>query len=412
MDKLIDETFEVLGQIEKVSSRNTKIELLHRLGHNEFAKFYFETIFNPFMTYGVVVGTEMLETVHPTKELAVLRDLRRQLVDRNISGNNARMAVLETCTTVEPMYNKWIRIMWNKDLRIGISTSSIDKVFQGLIPQFELQLAQAIAEENLNQTWIVQPKYDGLRLIITFDGDRVIAQSRNGKELFNIKHIIDELRPFIKERCVLDGELLAADWNQTASIARASVATRDAKQLKFYVFDWIPLDEWLARRSSTELVDRMFMLNNVPRDLKYTVRVPHESVKDTADAWKWAEEYRKQGFEGAVAKNLNAVYEFDRSANWLKLKFVETLDLEVVGSYVGTGKNALRLGGLIIKMQDGTNVNVGGGYQDVQRDEFWKKRNEMVGKIIEVKFQEKTKDGSLRFPVFIRVREDKNVASM
>jgi ATP-dependent DNA ligase len=73
---------------------------------------------------------------------------------------------------------------------------------------------------------------------------------------------------------------------------------------------------------------------------------------------------------------------------------------------LGTGKNANRLGNFIVDV-DGVKVNVGEGITDKQRDEFWQNKNKLIGKIIEVKFQEKTPDGSLRFPRFVRHRMDK-----
>lgn len=60
---------------------------------------------------------------------------------------------------------------------------------------------------------------------------------------------------------------------------------------------------------------------------------------------------------------------------------------------------------------EGNTVNVGSGYTDAQRVSFWADKNDLINRTIEVQFQEKTtnEDGkpSLRFPVFIRVRDDK-----
>jgi DNA ligase-1 len=126
------------------------------------------------------------------------------------------------------------------------------------------------------------------------------------------------------------------------------------------------------------------------------------------------------GEEGIVVKDTHSCYTTGRSWAWTKVKAFSTLDLEVVGKEEGTGKYKGTLGALIVcrpiaKESSGfglgisttlcVNVKVGSGYSDEERKEFWAN----PPKLIEVKYQSETKDGSLRFPTFVRVREDKEV---
>jgi len=410
MDQTMRETFDVLDQISRVSSRNTKVELLHRLRHNEFAKFYFETIFNPYLTYGTSVTGEkvpMEGEVTPT----ALRNIRTTLIERKCTGDAARVLVNATCSTPDAVLNKWIKLMWERNLRIGISWSAIEKVFPGLIPQFNLALCDKIRDNFLNQDWIIEPKYDGSRCVFIFDeqGKCVASLSRNGKELFNVDHIKAELESMNVSNMVLDGEIYGKDWNETASVTRSSVA-KVASEIKFYVFDAIPMSEWKAQKGTTKLMDRKNVLTALfdNREVKYVINVPWMPAISNERAWENALRFKDiYGYEGAVAKNLESVYGFDRSTNWLKMKFEESEDIEVIGVEAGLGKNANRMGALVCKLPNGSTVKCGGGFTDVQRDELW--INKPIGKIIEVKFQEKTKDGSLRFPVFVRMREDKEV---
>jgi DNA ligase-1 len=112
-----------------------------------------------------------------------------------------------------------------------------------------------------------------------------------------------------------------------------------------------------------------------------------------------------------MIKDLDAPYECKRSFSWLKLKpFIET-SLEIVDVEEGTGRNAGRLGALVCSgMDDGRliQVNVGSGFSDNDRTEFWLARDQLIGQIVEVRADAVTQnqDGSysMRFPRFLRFR--------
>jgi DNA ligase-1 len=108
-----------------------------------------------------------------------------------------------------------------------------------------------------------------------------------------------------------------------------------------------------------------------------------------------------------MIKDLKAPYQCKRSTAWLKLKPFIEVSLEVTDVEEGTGKNVGRLGALVCSgMDDGKliTVNVGSGFSDDNRIEFYRDRNLVVGRIVEVRADAVTQnqDGtySLRFPRF------------
>ena len=117
------------------------------------------------------------------------------------------------------------------------------------------------------------------------------------------------------------------------------------------------------------------------------------------------------GFEGIMIKDVDAPYECKRSTFWMKWKPVITVDLNIVGFEEGTGRNQGRLGAIICEgVDDGRDikVNVGSGFSDDNRVDYWSTRDNLVGDIIEVAADAVTQnqDGtySLRFPRFVRFR--------
>jgi DNA ligase-1 len=111
------------------------------------------------------------------------------------------------------------------------------------------------------------------------------------------------------------------------------------------------------------------------------------------------------GYEGIMLKDPNAGYECKRSVAWLKLKPFIEVSLTVVATEEGTGKNVGKMGALVCEgVDDGKaiRVNVGSGFTDEQRDDFWSCR--VDGQVVEVRADAVTQnqDGtySLRFPRF------------
>jgi DNA ligase-1 len=113
------------------------------------------------------------------------------------------------------------------------------------------------------------------------------------------------------------------------------------------------------------------------------------------------EEFLQAGYEGAMLKNPFGLYTWDRSKHGLKYKPFEVDEYRVVGWAEGDGRNAGRLGALVIEVQDGVTCNVGGGYSDELRNTIWATRDTMVGRTIRVKYKGKTEDKKLREPVFV-----------
>ena len=94
----------------------------------------------------------------------------------------------------------------------------------------------------------------------------------------------------------------------------------------------------------------------------------------------------------------------------LKVKKFLTADCEIIGYEEGDGKYKGVLGSFIIDYK-GNKVNVGSGYSDKQRQEYWANRDKYIGRILEVKYKEETMDKktkliSLQFPTFVCIREE------
>jgi ATP-dependent DNA ligase len=134
-------------------------------------------------------------------------------------------------------------------------------------------------------------------------------------------------------------------------------------------------------------------------------------------AWEiYIKGMHKLGHEGAVFKRLDSQYEYKRSNAWYKAKPTYDADLLIVGMQKGEGKYFDTLGALIVAgeveckgVKTFVQCNLS-GMDDAMRDWFWARKDnpEIISKmVVQVEFQNVTADGSLRFPRFIRIRDDK-----
>jgi len=274
---------------------------------------------------------------------------------------------------------------------------------------------------------LIEPKLDGMRVLAFVVNDKVIGgtsspaswtiaepgvyfYSRTGKELAFDTFDEELLRLSAGRNYVFDGELMGESFEDTMRRGRRK-SNRDESTLKFWIFDAIRLSEWVSNNPTRTFFERKANLNalfsnqNHYPDLKKLMPISGSWCPDEENLMHSMAFYLKEGYEGAMLKQ-DVPYEHKRSSNLLKAKEFETHDCEIVGYIEGKGKHAGRLGKFLVKLGDAV-FGCGTGFSDEQRENYWKDRQNLLGNIVEVKAQEVTRVGALRFPAFVRMRPDK-----
>ena len=249
-------------------------------------------------------------------------------------------------------------------------------------------------------SYACEPKVDGLRVLITADlSTRTVRfETRNGNPMPSLDHLADEVLDLLAGKdgvWSLDGEAVSGKSFFTSVGALRS--DRSADDARVWLFD-LPsvVGDYSTRRASLEAL----FAQSYPTSL---LLIP--SVSCTPE--EAFVRFTSEGFEGAMVKDTAAPYAHGiRSRAWLKVKDADTTDAEIVDVVEGTGKCAGMAGHIVVRCGRRL-VSVGTGMDNATRSALLADRSQLIGQTAEVDFQMKTPQGSLRHPVFVRVRGDK-----
>lgn len=276
--------------------------------------------------------------------------------------------------------------------------------------------------------WIFEPKYDGYRAFARLQKQKVELISRNGLS-FNKKYpeILSSL-PNDRGDMLLDGEVVVEDEEGRTRFQWLQHYEDTPKgTLRFYVFDILYFGGYDLR--NLDLMRRKKILEAV---LPVSDRIrlsPYTEEKGT-DAYRKAEKARS---EGIIAKRESSRYmENKRSKDWLKIK-TENQQEMVIGGFTEPSGSRVGVGALLVGHYDTSGQlifagKVGTGFSDDDLRDLRKTLEKLERKtapfstipkekgahwvtpslVAQLKFSEWTETGSLRHPVFLGLREDKN----
>ena len=259
------------------------------------------------------------------------------------------------------------------------------------------------AKKHTKFPYYSQPKLDGVRCLVSKDG----MQSRNGKPIVSAPHIFESLQPFFKKYpdIVLDGELynhdLKNDFEKIISLVRKTKPTdidlEESKRLvQYYVYDCI-MDGTFEDRYN-------FIYYNDKYDVHYNpfIRlVSNETIRNEQDVGGMLLHYLEQGYEGQMLRVPDSPYDSKRSKNLIKHKEFEDEEFQIVSIEEGKGNWAGAAKRVEIRLKDGTTQFSGvRGSFDMLKNLLYN-TDDYIGTDVTVRYQNKTDDGKLRFPVIV-----------
>ena len=419
----MNDVFKILDEIGKNSSRTAKEKLLKENVNNDNLKKVLYYTFNPYLIFGI--GSKTFKNIQGDSEFNNLFDMLDYVLKNNTGTDETKLKVNKFISSQVEEDQKWIKRILLKDLKIGISDKTINKIWKDFIPTFDVMLAKKYFdnENKVKDEFIITMKLDGIRCVIMKENEQIKIISRQGKIFEGLTEIEEEAKQ-LPDNMVYDGEILAENTEglDSKTLYRKTMNLATKKGIKTGLihncFDIIPIDEFKKGESKDICINRKNELHKVFSELKlqHIIEVPMLYVGNNKN--KITELLNKaisQDQEGVMINLADKTYKCKRTDVILKVKKMQSCDCKVIGFEEGTGRLQGTLGAILINYK-GSKVKVGSGYSDEDRKDIWINRDNLLGKIIEVQYFEETENQkddslSLRFPVFLRIRNDKTEPS-
>ena len=413
---------DILNELNESNSSNYKLDILKKYKDNSELKKLLELTYNR-NKYNFNVSKNCIIKDNPSilesngsKTVDELLSALEILGEGTIRGNEAHQFV---CNHLKCLDNDNKEIFLNvlgRDLKIGLNVKSINKVFKNLIPKPNYMRCAVLSEKTLkkiNFPAFIQLKMDGTYREIHVADGQVTGKTRSGEEYFNpvlFKEMENFPNGYYTGELTIDGE-----WRFTGNGLINSL-NPPYEKITFTVWDYLTDDDYLEK-SKTPYYSRFESLSDIieKHNSNRVKLVPNHEVNSIDEALKYVSDWMEQGLEGGVLKDKNNVFKNGTSGTQLKIKLKVDAEMRITGFTDGTigTKREGKIGAIQFSNDEGTIKGQCSGFSDEELDLFTKNKDNLIGRIISVEFNDIVKSENndyyaLSHPRFIEIRNDKD----
>ena len=419
----------ILNELNLDNGTNYKINTLKKYSNNEDLKRLLKMTYDKVaFTYGVTMKNVPEVKLYSGKNSLTyaLTVLEKDLATRNVTGNAAIDLVYRTLCSLSSENAKIIEKVLDRDLKINMGRTNINKVFKNLIIKPPYERCDIGTEKNLkalnfSDGVYAQVKIDGTYRSSTVDNENVIIMSRTGNE--DVFPIIErDIKTFNISGYTLIGEMtLRGEKDRKKGNGLINSDNPPHNDIIYTVWDMIPNQEYSMTKDQIKVSSKKGLLQRyedrfeILKTLPFTdnVRLIEYKILDNiTDVYKYFQEVTKRGDEGIIAKSKNLTWKDGTSKEQLKIKLQFEVDVRITGFVEGKKgtKREETFGSITYSTDDGKLQGSVSGFTDKELEDFNSRRDELIGKVMEVEANDITQArGSetyaLSHPRFIKLRD-------
>ena len=430
----------IINEIKNENSTNNKQELLRKYESDLLKKILFYT-YNPYYTFNVKKfnKSDNHTSECKLKDIFPLLDTLRK---REITGNKAIRLVEDMYKCLSEDDAEVFDKILQKDLKMGVNTKLINKVFKDLIPISPYLGAIPFDEKKFKKLLekaplISQEKMDGMFINLIRLDNQILTISRSGKDL----HLADAFDiDDLDEGVVITGELMVEGFDRYSSNGvlnslKTIMTKRDENKLtikdeeKFFknynktpneimkdiyivAWDYITYEKWSKGKDDTIYMGRFNKLKETDKIKIVETRF----VSTFEEAMEHFIEVKNKGGEGTIVKDKNVIFQNKKPNDIIKFKIIIELDMKITGYLYGNKgtKYEDKINRLVCETSDGIIKTTTGGVDEKTMDLFTEMKDDLIGKIASVECSGLSwvngKVEALLHPRFVSLRDDKNEA--
>jgi len=423
----MDDIISIFKKLVDTKSANDKIEIVRANGNDEMFLENLAFLVDSNITTGLSlnkINKDMRGCIE-CKTLTSWCQCLSYIRDNN-TGTDADIMAIRKFINCQDNNDKWFyESIMTKTLRVGMTVKSVNKAIPNLINTYDTQQGYLIDDKHMpeeGEVFSLSQKLNGI------NGGFLKKEclSRQGKPLSGMSHILHEIEMLGLGNKYINGELIRINHDNLSDEenfrkACAIINTDDyidKTDIEFVFYEILSIEEFNRGKSNDTYMKRLSNYKTVQNEikelgLKHIRFIPIYYVgSDKSEIDKWLAYADDNGLEGLML-NKDTYWINRRNYGLLKVKSFKTADLRCTGVLEGKGKNKGLLGSIVVDYK-GYALGVG-GFTDVQRADWWANPEEIIGKIVTVKYktESRNKEGGIgvQFPTFEGIRFDKNEVS-
>ena len=420
----LSEVISIIKQLRETSGTNDKIVLLRRNCNNELLRKILRYTYDTDLKYGVQKKSIVMRTGE--SKWSSLFEMLDELAESNINDNLKRNVGRFINNLETEDEKELVTKILLKNLDVGLNVKNINKGMKGLIVSHDIMKGSSW-DGTLNSEVAVSLKLDGIRCSWLIKDGKAIAKTRQNKVIQGMNELTKAIEEVFGEQDLfVDGELLAINkeglssedlFKKTSAIVNSKGLKKD---LTFVAFDIVSLEDYNNKSNNTPFLERREQLECYVGLKNELVKLaPMYFITDSIDRiYEKLDEVVKDNCEGLMLNKINGFYEFKRTKQLLKVKKFNEGDVLVTNILEGEGRLEGTLGKIEVQFRYKGDVytnNIGSGFSDEEREYYWEHKDELIGKVVTIKYFEITKNEQggfgFRFPTWKGreyIRFDKN----
>lgn len=423
----MEEVIKLFKQIQETNSLNGKKAIISANKDNQLFKKCLKFLLDGNIVTGISTKKLLKNIkVDPLNRLNNFEECMEYFTLNN-TGTDHDIALVQKFIKFQPEENKeFYTQMVTKKYKLGVDSKTINKCIPGLIPTWDVQQAYPLSDKNKpkdGEWFALSQKLNGNNNGV-IDSKNI---SRQGKEFTGLDHIVSDINKLPFKNMFYNGELIRKNKDNLPDDENFQIGTgiinsdeTDKSCIKFVIYEMFPKEEFIKgeskltykQRRKTYLEPLSKEINELGLENIEVVPLVYEGT-DQSKIQELLDKADADGWEGLML-NKDTKWKNKRNNGILKVKSFKHADILCTDVIEGDGKYKGTLG-LIKCDYKGNELGVGSGFTDEQRNYYWNNKEDIVGKIVQIKFKTETKNKqgglSVQFPIFQTIRIDKTEPS-